>query len=64
MTLLRSSVDLGASIITDRIEAAALGFQENNPRMTLPCSFCVYLIISSNVSPNSTLPPESSLRSQ
>ena len=32
VTLLRSSVDLGASISDDRIEAAALGFQENNPR--------------------------------
>jgi PAS domain S-box-containing protein len=32
VSLLRSSVDLGASIIADRIEAAALSFQENNPR--------------------------------
>ena len=32
MALLRSSVGLGASIIAGRIEAAALGFQEDNPR--------------------------------
>jgi serine phosphatase RsbU (regulator of sigma subunit) len=32
VALLRSSADLGASIIADRIEAAALGFQENNAR--------------------------------
>ena len=32
VALLRSSADLGASIIADRIEAAALDFQENEPR--------------------------------
>jgi PAS domain S-box-containing protein len=32
VTLLRSSVDLGASLVAGRIEAAALGFQEDDPR--------------------------------
>ena len=32
LNLLRSSADLSASTIADRIEAAALSFQENNPR--------------------------------
>jgi sigma-B regulation protein RsbU (phosphoserine phosphatase) len=32
LNLLRSSADLSASTIADRIEAAALGFQENNAR--------------------------------
>jgi len=31
VSLLRSSVELSASLIADRIEAAALGFQEDNP---------------------------------
>jgi PAS domain S-box-containing protein len=32
VNLLRSSVDVGASIIANRVEAAALGFQEDDPR--------------------------------